>query len=86
MNVLLEGTAAPRRHCCQGLSHKRTVPRWEDRRTVYSFARVGAAVTMKGGDYFQHRKGGWLRLHEKAASATRFPVILVWRKLERLDR
>ena len=23
---------------------------------VYSFARVGAAVTMKVGDYFQHRK------------------------------
>jgi hypothetical protein len=24
--------------------------------TVYSFARVGAAVTMKVGDYLQHRK------------------------------
>jgi len=23
---------------------------------VYSFARVGATVTMKVGDYFQHRK------------------------------
>jgi hypothetical protein len=23
---------------------------------VYSFARVGAAITMKVGDYFQHRK------------------------------
>jgi site-specific recombinase XerD len=32
---------------------------------VYSFARVGAAVTMKIGDYFQHRKRWWLRLHEK---------------------
>ena len=32
---------------------------------VYSFARVGAAVTMKVGDYFQHRKRWWLRLHEK---------------------
>src|ERR1700730_3221278 len=32
---------------------------------VYSFARVGATVTMKVGDYFQHRKRLWLRLHEK---------------------
>jgi site-specific recombinase XerD len=32
---------------------------------VYSFARVGAAVTMKVGDYFQLRKRWWLRLHEK---------------------
>jgi integrase/recombinase XerC len=32
---------------------------------VYSFARVGAAVTMRVGDYFQHRKRLWLRLHEK---------------------
>jgi site-specific recombinase XerD len=32
---------------------------------VYSFARVGAVVTMKAGDYFQHRKRWWLRLHEK---------------------
>ncbi len=30
---------------------------------VYSFARVGATVTMKVGDYFQHRKRWWLRLH-----------------------
>ena len=32
---------------------------------VYSFARVGATITMKVGDYFQHRKRWWLRLHEK---------------------
>src|SRR5580658_9591704 len=32
---------------------------------VYSFARVGATVAMKGGDLFQHRKQLWLRLHEK---------------------
>jgi len=30
---------------------------------VYSFARVGAVITMKVGDYFQHRKRWWLRLH-----------------------
>jgi site-specific recombinase XerD len=34
-------------------------------RMVYSFARVGATVTMRVGDYFQHRKRLWLRLHEK---------------------
>jgi integrase/recombinase XerD len=38
---------------------------------VYSFARVGAAVTMKVGDYFQHRKRWWLRLHEKRRQAPR---------------
>src|SRR6202011_5205898 len=38
---------------------------------VYSFARVGATVAMRVGDYFQHRKRWWLRLHEKAASGTR---------------
>jgi integrase/recombinase XerD len=27
---------------------------------VYSFARVGATVTMKVGDYFQHRQRWWL--------------------------
>ncbi len=26
---------------------------------VYSFARVGAAVTMRVGDLFQHRKRQW---------------------------
>jgi hypothetical protein len=28
---------------------------------VYSLSRVGAAVTMKVGDHFQHRKRWWLR-------------------------
>jgi integrase/recombinase XerD len=32
---------------------------------VYSFTRVGAAVSMRVGDLFQHRKRLWLRLHEK---------------------
>jgi integrase len=32
---------------------------------VYTFARVGAAVAMRVGDYFEHRNRLWLRLHEK---------------------
>src|SRR6266851_1889446 len=40
---------------------------------VYSFARVGAAVTMKVADYFQHRKGWWLRLHEKGGKRHEVP-------------
>lgn len=51
---------------------------------VYSFARVGATVTMQGGDLFQHRKQLWLRLHEKAASAMKFLAILSWRPILQL--
>ena len=40
---------------------------------VYSFARVGAAFTMKVGDYFQHRKRWWLRLHEKGGKRYEVP-------------
>ncbi|HKU28115.1 MAG TPA: tyrosine-type recombinase/integrase [Candidatus Sulfotelmatobacter sp.] len=40
---------------------------------VYSFARVGAAITMKVGDYFQHRKRWWLRLHEKGGKRHEVP-------------
>ncbi len=40
---------------------------------VYSFARVGAVVTMRVGDYFQHRKRLWLRLHEKGGKRHEVP-------------
>jgi integrase/recombinase XerD len=40
---------------------------------VYSFARVGAAVSMKAADYFQHRKRWWLRLHEKGGKRHEVP-------------
>ncbi len=40
---------------------------------VYSFARVGATVTMRVGDYFQHHKRSWLRLHEKAGKRHEVP-------------
>jgi hypothetical protein len=48
---------------------------------VYSFARVSAAITMKAGNCFQHRKRCRLRLHQKAASATKLPVRLVWSRI-----
>src|SRR5260370_18308077 len=40
---------------------------------VYSFARVGATVTMKVGDYFQHRQRWWLRLYEKGGKRHEVP-------------
>jgi integrase len=40
---------------------------------VYSFVRVGAAATMRVGDYFQHRKRLWLRLHEKGGKRHEVP-------------
>jgi site-specific recombinase XerD len=40
---------------------------------VYSFARVGATITMKVGDFFQHRKRWWLRLHEKGGKRHEVP-------------
>ncbi len=46
---------------------------------VYSFARVGATVTMRVGDYFQHRKRLWLRLHEKGGKRHEVPAIRVSR-------
>ena len=32
---------------------------------VYSFARIGAVIQMKVGDYFVQRRRRWVRLHEK---------------------
>src|ERR1700724_1383150 len=40
---------------------------------VYSFARVGATVAMRVGDFFQHRKRLWLRLHEKGGKGHEVP-------------
>ena len=53
---------------------------------VYSFARV-AAVTMKAGDYFQHRKRWWLRLHEKGGKRHEVPCHPSLEEIpERLDQ
>ena len=40
---------------------------------VYSFARVGATVTMRVEDYFQQGKRSWLRLHEKGGRRHEVP-------------
>ncbi len=45
---------------------------------VYSFARVSAAVTMRVGDYFQHRNRLWLRLHEKGCKRHEVPCVPVF--------
>lgn len=41
---------------------------------TYSFARVGAAVTMKVEDYFIQGRRGWLRLHEKGGKRHEVPA------------
>ena len=41
---------------------------------VYSFARVGAVVTMKVEDYYQDGKRWWLRLHEKGGKRHEVPA------------
>jgi integrase/recombinase XerD len=53
---------------------------------VYSFARVGAAITMKVGDFFQHRQRWWLRLHEKGAKRHEVPCHEVLLELTRFSR
>ena len=43
---------------------------------VYSFARIGAVIQMKVGDYFVQGRRRWVRLHEKAVRSTTFRVII----------
>jgi integrase len=40
---------------------------------VFSFARVGAANTLKVGDYFENEQRWWLRLHEKGGKRHEVP-------------
>jgi hypothetical protein len=40
---------------------------------AYSFARVGAVIRMKVGDYFVQGRRRWVRLHEKAGKDGRKP-------------
>ena len=40
---------------------------------VFSFARVGAANTLRVGDYFENEKRRWLRLHEKGGKRHEVP-------------
>ena len=41
---------------------------------VYSFARVGAVVSMRVEDYFQSGKRWWFRLHEKGSKRHEVPA------------
>lgn len=41
---------------------------------VYTFARVGAAITMKVEDYFIQGRRGWVRLHEKGGKRHEVPA------------
>jgi integrase/recombinase XerD len=40
---------------------------------VFSFARVGAANTLRVGDYFENESRWWLRLHEKGGKRHEVP-------------
>lgn len=39
----------------------------------YTFARVGAVVTMKVEDYYVQKRRGWIRLHEKGGKVNELP-------------
>jgi integrase/recombinase XerD len=39
----------------------------------YTFARIGAAVAMKVGDYYIQKRRGWVRLHEKGGKVNELP-------------
>lgn len=41
---------------------------------IYSFARVGAVVNMRVGDYYENGKRWWLRLHEKGGKFHEMPA------------
>ncbi len=41
---------------------------------IYSFARVGAVVSLQVQDYFQQGKRFWIRLHEKGGKEHALPV------------
>jgi site-specific recombinase XerD len=41
---------------------------------VYTFARVGAAITMKVEDFFVQGRRGWVRLHEKGGKEHEMPT------------
>jgi integrase/recombinase XerD len=47
---------------------------------AFSFARVGAANTLRVGDYFENEKRWWLRLHEKGGKRHEVPCHHILRK------
>jgi site-specific recombinase XerD len=45
---------------------------------TYTFARVGAVVTLNVEDYYSQKKRWWLRLREKNDSSMKCPAITSW--------
>ncbi len=41
---------------------------------VYTFARVGAAISMQVGDFYVQGRRGWVRLHEKGGKEHEMPT------------
>ncbi len=41
---------------------------------VYTFARVGAAISMKVEDFYMQERRGWVRLHEKGGEQHEMPT------------
>jgi integrase/recombinase XerD len=41
---------------------------------VYTFSRVGAALSMRVQDYFVQGRRGWVRLHEKGGKEHEMPT------------
>lgn len=41
---------------------------------VFSFARIGAALALRSGDYYPQGKRSWLRLHERGGKRHELPV------------
>ena len=39
----------------------------------YTFARIGAVLTMKVEDYYIQKRRGWVRLHEKGGKVNELP-------------
>jgi len=52
---------------------------------VYTFARVGAAISMKVEDFFVQGRRGWVRLHERGGKLTDNSLLQsdVWRMIRR---
>jgi integrase len=64
--VKLKGGEKKEVHCVVGLCDRALIGL-----TVFTYARVGAAVGMKVEDYFIQGRRGWVRLHEKGRQASR---------------
>ena len=67
--VKLKGGEKKEVHCVVGLCDRALIGL-----TVFTYARVGAAVGMKVEDYFIQGRRGWVRLHEKGGKRHDVPA------------